>query len=304
MRKSESRARIAPNAAAAPRPALLSMAWIWRVAMLAGWIVTLGGVAWGVSRLHAYTQMQVATDPTEFRGLPVWLDDPGWQYAKTSILNSMILSPRDTIFTEDLAERIGRGLASNPWTEQVRRVWLRPDGAIELDAVFRRPLAAVVRDKNVYLCDVNGVRLPLERPLRVEEVNADIYFLITGVRTVVPPEGQAWQSRELLAGLKLVAWLESNGIRDLPLRRWLRAVDVSRFDTPGYPNGGLMIETIHPCAKLIWGIPPGDEAGIEASAERKLRHLIQEFSLHGQIPADRPLDLRPTNGIWRGSPCS
>lgn len=303
MRKSESRNRIAPNAAAAPKQPLAGKVSLWIAAMVVGWAATLGGVAWAVARMDRYTLQEVATAPTEFRGLPIWLDEPGWQYAKTSVLNSMILAPEDTIYTGDLCERIGRGLASNPWVECVNRVRLRADGAIDLDAVFRRPLAAVVRDKYVYLCDANGVRLPLERALRADEVNADAYFLISGVRAPLPPEGQAWQSKELRAGLRLVSWLEANGLRDLPLRRWLRDVDVSEFDTPGRPNGGLLVHTIYPCATLTWGIPPGEEAGIEATAERKLQHLIYEFSLHGQISDDRPLDLRPTNGIWKGSPC-
>lgn len=303
MRKSESRARIAPNAAAAPKPPLVSLSSAWRAAMALGWVVTLCGVAWGVTWLNNYAHREVATAPTEFRGLPIWLDEPGWQYAKTSVLNSMILSPDDSIYTGDLCQRIGLGLASSPWVDRVRCVRLRPDGAIELDAVFRRPLAAVVRDKHVYLCDAAGYRLPLERPLRSDEINTEAYFLISGVRAAVPAEGQPWQSKELLAGLRLVEWLETNGVRDLPLRRWLRDVDVSRFDSPGFPNGGLMIHTIHACATLTWGMPPGEEAGIEATAERKLQHLVHEFSLHGQIPADRALDLRPTNGIWRGAPC-
>jgi hypothetical protein len=266
------------------------------------WLTALGGAAYGLSRLEPYARPAGSPPPVRlvWRSLPPWLlNTDGQPTPEIGLLEWWAgLRPETDVYAPELAQRIAENLARSPWIAQVRRVSKQRDGVILVDAEIRTPLALVVPpamrgaqpQREAYLVDEGGVRLPMNAPLdALDAFAADArkaWFTIIGVRAPAPAEGQPWPGADLAAGLRLVKFLNAARERgDLPFRSSLRAIDVSNFDGQAERyDGKLRIRTLHPRTYIDWGLPPGDEYNIEAAPSAKLHMLRAFFDEYGYLP--------------------
>lgn len=193
-------------------------------------------------------------------------------------------SPLNGVGLKQAAERLEDRHDIVRVLRQVRRT---PEGTVEIDLDFRVP-AAVVRMRNERTGElandgyhvVDNLGYQMYGPKHMTEVAHLGLPLVLGVSSKYRPrdnEGEhQWQGQELNAALSLIAELRKTPALDL-----IESIAVN--DTDGRGRIRLWINTLvvptrgaepEPC-RILWGLPPGQEKGIEIDADKKLRLLIQ-----------------------------
>jgi hypothetical protein len=279
----------------------VSRATLWRTGVVLTWVGTFVGAAFGLHQLDSHQRALAAREPTQLRwtALPPWLEDPRQQGLLSEIEAQAGLRADNDLFEPALCERLARNLKRSPWVEDVHRVWKQPGGTVRVHASFRKPLTMAAKDGMAYLVDKSGVRLPLQQ--RAAHIKPGKWIIVRGVGGRVPPVGEQWQGEDLAAGLRLANFLDRAEVGGrLSFRTSLLAVDVGHFDSR--TGGGLRVITINPRSYIHWGLPPGDEYDIEASAERKLEALNGLYAKTGCLPDRGPIDVRPQDRILIGEP--
>ena len=114
----------------------------------------------------------------------------------------------------------------------------------------------------------------------------------------MPAEGEPWSGDDLAAGLRLIEFLKEATARgEVPFRSSLRTVDVANYKLRADKlDGELRIRTVYPRCYINWGLPPGEEYNIEASASRKVEMLRALYKERGELP-ELTLDVRGAEGI-------
>ncbi len=106
------------------------------------------------------------------------------------------------VFDDRLARDVYEKALADPWVAKVRRVRKTHDGAVVVEAVFRRPFALVAAEHapgEFQVIDAEGVVLPL----RADRVRPGAFISIDGVGSPPPEPGGKWDSPDLAAGLRL-----------------------------------------------------------------------------------------------------
>ena len=183
------------------------------------------------------------------------------------------------LLDEDLTNRLARAFGAHPWVESVRRVEVRnPKAKVRVELVYRQPILAVRLPVNsvprdgstlietwsgkgpnaVMLCravDCNGVLLP------VVAASSHLPVLTTVSDGPSGATGTYWGDRRVAAAAATVAYLKPH-----LARLGLNDCDVEIVD------GEVIFRK--PGVRVVWGRAPGREIPGEASAEVKLRRLL------------------------------
>lgn len=273
--------------------------WMWVLWSLIGWAGTAVALAYGFGWVREFVESKPPNVEMriEWMNLPGWLSESAHAWLRDEIERSAGLAADAPVYDARLTERVGLRLMESPWIAKVERVAKQPDGTVRVWAQFRRPAAFVEVRGRAYLVDPTGVRLPPE--YEVDEALAAGYFVITGVAEALPAVGQPWGGEDLTAALNLAQYLwEARGRGEVPFIAWIRAIDVANFNGKvSRLAGRLRLRTIHPNAFVEWGLPPGEEGGVEASASHKLHNLNTVFvQMGGQLPP-RNIDIRGVGGV-------
>lgn len=268
-----------------------------------GWLAALVVVACGLNRLEPYVR-RINTAPTviEWMGTPDWLGYASFEDVLPTLEEAVTLAPDTDPYDERVCPYVAERVAASPWVEGVRSVSKQADGRVKVHAAFRKPFAWVKRGLVAYLVDEHGVRLPKE--LATADVNRADWWLIQGVAKPAPKPGERWAGGDVAEGLKLARFLyRAETAGRMPLRESIRAIDVSNFRGRADPRAGrLQLATINPGSYIHWGLPPGEEYGIESSAELKLAILNKLHAARGRLPDEGPIDVRSDDSIGFGTP--
>jgi hypothetical protein len=277
----------------------LSAGQLWRVWSLIGWTITLAALIVGLDWLRGYVEAHPAPAAirTEWMNLPDWLLRDDTQWIRGEVEAAIADVAQQSIFDGPLTATLGEHLARSPWVAGVERITKQGDGTIRIWASFREPFAFVDVKGRAYAVDAAGVRLPLE--YGVDFVEDSGHSIVTGVAGPIADVGQPWEGEDLKAGLALAKFLREAANRgEAPFRSSIRAIDVSNYDRRvNRMAGRLRLKTIHPGAFVEWGLPPGEEGGVEATAVQKLLNLRSVYvQMGGQLPAGR-IDVRGVGGV-------
>lgn len=277
----------------------LSGTQLWRVWSLIGWTITVAALLVGFDWLRGYVESHPAQAAirTEWMNLPDWLLREDTQWIRAEIEAAIAGVAQQSIFDGTLTATLGEHLARSPWIAGVERITKQGDGTVRIWASFREPFAFVDVKGRAYAVDAAGVRLPLEYD--VDFVEASGHSIVTGVAQPIPDIGRPWEGDDLKAGLALARFLrEAAKLGEAPFRSSIRAIDVSNYT--GRVNrmaGRLRLRTVHPGAFVEWGLPPGEEGGVEATAAQKLLNLRRVYvQMGGQLPAGR-IDIRGAGSV-------
>lgn len=245
---------------------LLALAW------LIG-IVGVGALSWyGVPKLEAH-----AVEHTEVPAIEIhYINPPAW--IRGDLETQLNRTIRPWLEQDPFAQRslvaIREELRNTGWfeaIEQVRRV--RAD-RIDIVGEFVDPYA-VVRDREAdHLVDPNGKLLPRSFPHN----EAERFIAITGARFARPMRpGVHWEGADITAALRLLQLIE-----DQPWRDQISAINIT-----GVIRGEPMRIVTRRGARIIWGSAPGEEAAMEALADRKLYSLNYMNENYGSIDMGR-----------------
>lgn len=271
------------------RQPVLSPAMWRRIGMLMIWTGSIAGLVSAINLLANQVRAEATAQPlhVEWVDLPRWLPHLAYedgQFVLPAIESNVAGLLKRDLLDPQLASEFADRLRASPWIARVDRVTKRHDGEIRVQAEFRCPAAYVDVEKRAYLVDTNGVRLPVEKS--TEDLPTENWLLITGLQAPTPAVGEAWDSEEVLAALRLVDFIETATKRgEVPFRAWLRSVDVANYDgKASSKDGKLRIRTLQPQCYIDWGLPPGGEGSIDAPAARKLSNLRRWFAKVGKFP--------------------
>ena len=274
-----------------------------RTWMAVAWMGTFAVIAYGLNRLDPHAQ-RIVTGDTEIEWVepPSWLSDENWKDVLPKLEDRIDLPSDTDPYDDRVCPYVAERLAGSAWIAQVRRVTKQNDGVVKVYSNFRKPFAMIEQAGVAYLVDAAGVRLPMEWAAR--SVNRSVWLTIRGVAARVPERGHRWAGDDVAAGLKLARFLyaaEDAGRADF--REEILAIDVGNFKGRRNPRAGrLQLVTINPQSYIHWGLPPGEEYGIESSAELKLEFLRELYVRVGRLPDQGPIDIRAEDVIGLGEP--
>lgn len=192
-----------------------------------------------------------------------------------------------SVFESSLAKDVYDRAAANPWIAKVKRVTKRGDGAVVVEAEYRRPFAlvaspAVPANRHVVVAP-DAVVLPLP----AVRIKPSSLIVVTGVAGRPPAPGEKWDSPELADALR---WLAL--IRPRPWNPEISTLSVRRM--------GDLIELVmtaqvgrgRPTTIIVGRLPEGDDYCVPP--RRKLAYLDKYYQDHGNRLAgiDAEIDLR------------
>jgi len=274
-----------------------------RLWMAIAWIGTFAAIAYGLQRLEPYvSSINTAETVIEWANPPDWLRDENWKHVLPELEARIGLYPDTDLFDERVCPYAAEQLAGSPWVARVRRVAKQPDGRVRVYCDLRKPFAMIEVGRLAYLVDDKGVRLPQQWACK--SVNRGGWLVIRGVDGPIPRPGQRWTGDDVAAGLNLARFLyRAEAAGRTPFRSEIRAIDVSNFDGKKEPRAGrLRLITTNPQSYIHWGLPPGEEYGIEGEAELKLAMLGKLYAAYDRFPDRGPIDVRSQDGIGLGEP--
>jgi hypothetical protein len=196
------------------------------------------------------------------------------------------------LLDEELTPRLGRVFAAHPWVESVRSVQIRDAramtaarrGAVHVELTYRQPVLAVClpggktpRDGSTIIetwsgmgrnalmaaraVDRHGVLLP------VSAVHSRLPVLSGAVAPPTGVTGAGWGDRRVAAAAATVAFLKPHLAR-------------LRLDDCDIEIVGNEVVFCKPGVRVVWGHAPGQESAGEATAEVKLRRLLDYQAGH------------------------
>ncbi len=191
-----------------------------------------------------------------------------------------------------LSARVKQAFEFHPWVASVSRITRRLPGTLEVDLVYRKPVAAVESS------DSSGVMfLPVdEQAVRLPEsdfTDAERRYLprISGV-TGRPLVGDHWNDPRVIGGARLAAQLAD-------VWQKLRLVEITANLDPSARDQRQVYRyeiVTTGSTRIVWGVSPGDESAFgESPFDLKRKRLIDYADKQGKLESiDGPavLDVR------------
>ena len=255
------------------------------------WLLAIGGLAlvarvvWNEVREHVAARDDYRLDPREIEITP----PPPWIRAdvKAEALKNASIDGPLSILDEGLVERIHQAFALHPWVAQVARVTKRHPAHVEVELIYRRPVAMVEVPGGLFPVDVEGFLLPSDD---FSPLEARTYPRIRGVES--SPQGSVGRpwGDPIVTGAARIAealqpmWSEL-GLRSI---QWVKPAAASD------PSAPAAFELLTAAGNAIpWGAAPGSEPTGEPTAEQKLARLKSYVARHGSLddPSGGPHDL-------------
>jgi len=221
--------------------------------------------------------------PRASRGGDTWLPESVRRDLQFHASEAAASEP--SVFSGAQLAAIGETLEASGWFAAPPTIRRAGEGRIEIDALWRTPVAAVRHGGRDYLVAADGGRLPLTYD--EDESNLPV---ILGVREAPPTvrtgEGSVtddyqtvWPGEDVPRALKLLAML-----RGRPFSAQIAGVMVRHPEAAG----GLTIFTDRG-GKVIWGSEPGVFRPGEMQDDKKLARLVRFHEQFGRIDLDRAL---------------
>jgi hypothetical protein len=239
---------------------------------------------WVRDTVLASPEYSVAPANVEITPLPAWIRSD----LRAEIFRDGNLNPPLSIMDDNLTRRIAEAFSLHPWVAKVRQVRKFYPARVEVELVYRKPVAMVVVQDGLRPVDVEGVHLPTGDfcPL-----DADRYPRLTGVTsTPVGPVGTPWGDPRVVGGAQIAAafgpdWQELK----------LDHIAATNLAEPGHPNDCLYEIFTPSGTRILWGRAPGSDLPGEVPAADKVlrlkRYLAENGSLEGRS-GPQELDVR------------
>ena len=211
-------------------------------------------------------------------------------------------TPKSASEPTDRTALVDRALAlsGNPWIKHVnsvRRVYRDgPGDTIEVDCVYRAPVALIHWQDGYVYVDAEGVRLPetltAQQTRGIVSTGRPMFRVIDGVGLAPAAAGKTWPGADVKAGIELVALLA-----DKPYADQVVKIDVSNYAGRERPNESQINLVTRYGTQVRWGQPPSSKDFFaEQRIDRKLDAMQQALAQTGRVDMNLPwIDLRFDN---------
>ncbi len=206
------------------------------------------------------------------------------------------LKPTRSVLDEQLTSDLANAFRQHPWVEKVVKVSKKVPAQVDVELVYRRPVAMVEVPTGLLPVDGSGVVLP---PTAFTPEDAQRYPLITLPKT--SPQGavgKSWGDPQVESAAKLAAVL---------LPHWqdfqLTAIEIPSGIDLRAPLEELVFQLqTQGGSRIVWGRAPGVLYPLELSADQKIGRLEECLSRFGGF--DQPdgpyeIDIRHFQEITR-----
>jgi hypothetical protein len=246
-------------------------------------------VLWPRVRGHVAAQPEymVAAEDIEVTPIPPWIHTD----IKAEVIRDAGLKKKISILDEHASDRLSEAFAMSPWVERVAGVHTSYPAHIQVDLVYRRPVAMVAVPGGLLPIDAASVVLPTAGFSTVE---AQSYPRIIGVSS--SPRGLVgtpWGDVEVERAARLAVLFQ-----DVWQSLDLHDMQVPQSESDFAAGAGFQIAT-RGGTVFAWGTAPGDEAEGEMKAADKVARLVKLASDYKTLDATPKAqrDLRRAQGL-------
>lgn len=222
--------------------------------LLAGLIT----VEWITAKARKALCFQVDPEAVRCVSRPAWLasSDHLTHEIIKEIQDKLAVMPEDSIFSEDLEERLNSDPSFlSPWIESLEIFERIYPSQYRIELKLRRPVAVFLHRGRSYSIDAAGVVIGCMSSLEAGSITADIP-VITGFGNPGPiRNGLATGNLPLLEGSAVAREIEVFGEVPLASDLKIKEIDVSHFDTSSYPYGrpDNIILITEEDVRILWG---------------------------------------------------
>ena len=249
------------------------------IAVAIGWHYGTQSLQAYISETHA---QPITAEDIRFSDKPTLMGVAELNQIRAELAGLIGSSPLNGEGLKQAAERLK---SQHDIVRELRQITRTPESTIEVDLDFRTP-AAIVRMRNertgrlaqVGYDVVDDMGFQMYGPKYMNEVAHLGLPLILGVNSKYRPKDNQgehqWQGQELNAGLALIKELRKTPVIDL-----IESISVYDTDERGRIRLWINTEVPRPGARpvkcqILWGLPPGQEKGVEIDTDKKLKLLI------------------------------
>lgn len=223
---------------------------------------------------------------------PAWI--PG--QIVQEVLRNGDFPERLRLLHPELTRELSEAFERNPWVESVKTVRKSFPARVDIDLVYRQPIAMVVVDSGEFAVDGEGILLPLPR-MALEE--AASYPRIEGAKT--SPQGlngQPWGDRIVEDAARLAATLAPH---------W-KAMQLETIVCPKTsPRANSLDDGVYQLrtrdgSRIVWGHPPGSDHPGDLATDKKIGRILDYHAKFGPFGASHGtfrIDIRPFQAITR-----
>lgn len=279
------------EAASSPPPAAVSPRvhfgrWIllfviWGAAGAGLWLT-----GWDHVHKHVMASTEYRLDPAniEITAPAPWIHTD----IRAEVVRNASLDTALSLLDEQLTLQIAQAFAGHPWVAKVTRVSKYYPARVQVELVYRQPVAMVEVTGGLLPVDGEAVLLPSDD---FSPAEARRFPRLAEIKTVpIGPQGTRWGDARVAGGARLAAvlvddWSAWNLARIIPTvpPAGVRSSDDISYELVSV--GGM---------RILWGHAPGSERAGDPSAADKLARLRQYAGQHGSLdgPSGTLLDLR------------
>lgn len=249
--------------------------------------------------LSGRPEYQLTLEQLSLTPAPAWIP----QDIVEQVFDRAELSARQSLQDDLLTERVAAAFHTHPWIERVVSVRKSWPPRLQVEVIYREPVAMVRGVDGFYPIDRNGVLLPSQdfSPSDVER-----YPVIERVASVpLGKLGEAWGDPAVSEAAQIASVL----LEKKEGRTWWQRLELAGIQVPRHV--AMVSETddmefqlrTKGGSEILWGRSPSSDHPGELTIAQKLQRLEDFQSHYGGMDDEHgpyQIDIRPWQGIQRG----
>ncbi len=249
--------------------------------------------------LSGRPEYQLTLEQLSLTPAPAWIP----QDIVEQVFDRAELSARQSLQDDLLTERVAAAFHTHPWIERVVSVRKSWPPRLQVEVIYREPVAMVRGVDGFYPIDRNGVLLPSQdfSPSDVER-----YPVIERVASVpLGKLGEAWGDPAVSEAAQIASFL----LEKKEGRTWWQRLELAGIQVPRHV--AMVSETddmefqlrTKGGSEILWGRSPSSDHPGELTIAQKLQRLEDFQSHYGGMDDEHgpyQIDIRPWQGIQRG----
>ena len=266
--------------------------WLAGIALVCGAIILGPRLVKSLPEIGNRPEYQVRVENIRITEIPQWVPrDLVAQVAPQAGIN-----PKRSVLDERLTSDLANAFRQHPWVEKVVKVSKSVPARVDIELIYRRPVAMVEVSTGLLPVDGSGVLLP---PTAFAPEDAQRYPLITRPKSSpAGGVGKSWGDPQVVAAARLASVL---------LPHWqdfrLTEIEIPAGSDVRAPQEELVFQLqTQGGSRIVWGRAPGVIYPLELSADQKIGRLeecLTRFGGFDQPDGPYEIDIRHFQEITR-----